>query len=148
MVSYVRVLEVAGRTGDASRGAEKAFAICERLSRDHQLDASTQAVLAGTHLGVAIVLGGSGSSSTVRKIPQAIQNDQAALSLLGAIHETQNPLVQSLNVKVRFFLAFHLNKARRFRESEQLFDEVIAAANPHPFQNPFLKDYSNRVASC
>jgi serine/threonine protein kinase len=128
MVSYVHVLEVAGRTGDASRGAEKAFAICERLSRDHQLDASTQAVLAGAHLGVAIVLGGSGSSSTVRKIPEAIQNDQAALSLLGAIRETQDPLVRSLNVKARFFLAFHLNKARRFRESEQLFDEIIAAA--------------------
>jgi tetratricopeptide (TPR) repeat protein len=128
MVNYLRVLEVAGKTGEATRAAEKAVSICDRLSREHQLDGSSQAVLAGAHLGVAMVLGGIGSASTARKIPEAIQNDQVALKLLAGIRDTQNALARSLYLKAYFFLAIHLNKARRFRESEQVFDQVIAAA--------------------
>jgi len=128
MVNYLRVLEVAGKTGEATRTAERAISMCERLSREHQLDGSSQAVLAGANLGVAMVLGGIGSASTARKIPEAIQNDQAALKLLAGIRDTKNPLAGSLYLKAYFFLAIHLNKARRFRESEQVFDQVIAAA--------------------
>ena len=138
MVNYLRVLEVAGKTGEAARGAEKALTICNQLARERQLDPATQATLAGAHLGVSMVLGGMGSSSTVRKIPEAIKNDQDALSLLRGIQNAQDTLAASLYLKAQGLLAFHLDKTRRFRESQQIYDEAIASIESGPLKSPKL----------
>jgi len=132
MVAYIQVLERTGRTGDAARGAEKTIAICSRISQERELDASSLAILAGARLSVATVLGGAGSSSTVRKISEAIQNDQAALATLRAIGNTENPSVLHMLMNAHLYDAVHLSKARRFDESQRLLDEAIAAIPSMP----------------
>lgn len=138
VVAYVQVLERAGRTGDAAAGAEKTLAICSRLSQENQLDPSNLIVLAGAHLAVATVLGGSGSSSSVRKIAEAVQNDQTALTLLQGIENTQNPALRHTYLNAQLFGAVHMSKARRFRESQRMLDEAIGGIPSAPASDSSL----------
>ncbi len=117
MGAYVQTLELAGRTGDASRVAKRAVAIIDEAIKEQSGDVSAQIAAAYANSQLALVLAGSGSSSTTREIPEAIRHDQEALRILeplAARNAARNEDARAFYARAKLLLAFHLSKERRF----------------------------------
>jgi len=142
---YVQALETAGKTGEASRIARQATTISEQMLQEHPTDVPAQLAAAFAHIQLGLVLGGSGSSSTTREIPEAVDHDRRALRTLEPFR-TENEEIHKFYARARLLLAFHLSKAREFNQSEQVFNESIASENHRSSPSPaFLMDlYSER----
>jgi hypothetical protein len=110
---------------------------------------SAQLAAAYANSQLALVLAGSGSSSTTREIPEAIRHDQEALRIfepLAARNAARNEDARAFYARAKLLLAFHLSKERRFVESEQTFNEALSAEESRPSPSPtYLEDlYSDR----
>ena len=145
MGAYVQTLELAGRTGDASRVAKRAVAIIDEAINEQAGDVSAQLAAAYANLQLALVLAGNGSSSTTREIPEAIKHDQETLRILEPL-TARNEDARAFYAKAKLLLAFHLSKERRFVESEQTFNDALSAEESRPSPSPtYLEDlYSDR----
>jgi non-specific serine/threonine protein kinase/serine/threonine-protein kinase len=139
MGAYDQVLQTAAKTGKAKRIAEQAVQISEQLRRVRPTDAPGNTAAALAHLQLASVLGGNGSSPSTREITGAISHDQQALGILegtGGIGRDSN--TQASAVKVKMFLAQHLNKARRFDEAEGILSSILEDEKQRTALAPYL----------
>ena len=136
--SYLRCLLATGRVADGSRMARRALQVAEEIAHDQPQDAA-QVDVVRAHLQLGWFLGGNGSSPSTREIPEAIEHDRQALSALKQVAggNPTAPLRAAIS-STNLTLAFHLNRARQFEDSQHLFDEVIAAEKDRPSLSVYM----------
>lgn len=119
---YSRTLVLSGKTRDALTAARQELTVAERISANKPGNPQARAAEAEAHMSLASVLGGSGSSPSLRDIPAAIGEGERAIAIWTEIAKA-NPGAKAQRSLHGAKLAYseHLSKARRFPEALKLW---------------------------
>ncbi len=126
MQKFVRCLMVTGNTAEASAVASNAEAIAQGVVAQHPHDIPALIQLAHTQLRSAYVLGGSGTSTSTRQLPEAIDNERRALDILTQSALPNDTGLQLQIAQTTLMLGFHLSKERRFEDAHRAIDSAIS----------------------
>lgn len=126
--SYARLLLIMGRTEEALRIAKNGLNLAELVVQKRPQDPDAIIGEARTHLYIAAVMGGDGSSASTRQLPEAIEHDRAAVRLLEQLAGAkQDAILQKGLFQARVALAFHLGKNREFDQALHAYDASISS---------------------
>ena len=141
-----RSLIIGGRTDEASKAAAEAVRFAEQAVQERPAGTEELSLLAQSHLTLARVFGGSGSSSSTRQIPEAVHHDEQALQVIEQYRQANGSNAAALLGRAKMLLAFHLSKSRRFGEAAQLYNEVLqdAAIRRSMDTGSLVRLYNNR----
>lgn len=120
---YIEVLQESGKTQQAVQIAGRGLDLANLLVQKQPTDPEAIADEAEAHLQMGIVMGGHGSGSSTRQLPEAIMHEQKAVELLTSLltqsHDSQ---VLGAAARANWILGYHLRKNRQFDESLKIYD--------------------------
>ena len=142
---YSRALHLSGRTQDSLEAAERELKIANQLLEADPGRLAARERAAEAHQSVAFVLAGTGSSTSLREIPSALDHDRRAVAIRNEIvRNARSADSEGALGYAQLLLAEHLSKARKFREARELFARLDAEADARPTRYIFADTIHNR----
>jgi len=123
---YIRLLQITGNIRDASKFARHGLDLAELLAQKQSNAREAVIDEARAHLRLGWVMGGNGSSTSTRELPEAIAQDREAVRLLTQSAQQGKPdgtVLRGL-LQANVDLAYHLRKNRQFDESLKIYDAL------------------------
>jgi non-specific serine/threonine protein kinase/serine/threonine-protein kinase len=125
MQKYSRQLVLTGRTGEALTVVTQALQIASQLSQDRPDDPAALMSEATAHVSLAIVLGGTGSSSSTRQIEDALTHDDRAIAIVTPfVRQGNQPAAERVAIRAAMEKLEHFSKLRRFAEAEKVCHQI------------------------
>jgi eukaryotic-like serine/threonine-protein kinase len=148
--SYLRVLQVTGKTAEASRITHRGLDLAELLVQKRPNDREFIMNEARAYFNLGRAIAGSGSSASSRELPEAITYEREALKLLSKLEqENRDSEVLTQLMRSNLLLGYHLRKNHEFDAALQVYDSFWTATNglrslPLPVQFSFY-NYRSRL---
>jgi tetratricopeptide (TPR) repeat protein/tRNA A-37 threonylcarbamoyl transferase component Bud32 len=124
--SYAQSLLITGRTSECLRVGRLMLTTIDQIAK---IEPPAPAVLtrgAQARIMLSSVMGGNGSSGSMREFSEAILQDRAAIDTLQHLLEKKNDsAVRAALGKARMLLGLHLGKNRDFEDSLRVLTEII-----------------------
>jgi eukaryotic-like serine/threonine-protein kinase len=122
---YVIVLQESGRIKEAEEVSRRGLDIAERLAAQQPGDVGAIRNQAQAHLDMGFVMGGNGSSSSLRELAEAIAHDRQAIELLRKLPASaQDQATMRAMIRSQWALGYHLRKNRQFEQSMEMYKEL------------------------
>ena len=113
LIGYITVLQESGKTREAYEMAHHGLLVAERLAQKQPGDREAGVDEAFAHINMGRVMGGNGSSASMRDLPEAATQERQAIKLLMQLPQgSPDPTQLRALLASQLMLAYHLRKNR------------------------------------